>query len=267
MKRTRIPISILAALGCVGCLSVEDQTPSPAQYSTSAPPGFPVKARAVATWASSPTLRTAVLLGTPATYEYSTNVPMTRNTVDQDLFEGVFTPGLPGVRAFVACGFRVQHAGHSNLLGFIPKTVIVTKDVAGNPYAEYVAVGSISGLTIGASFPTGGGGTIKTGPLTVPTYTSYWSISLLNFYKAGLTVTNAGVTCGNGQACDSFSPPYIGAISTTTLPVTLACTDFATVFFQCADDAVSNQRGGEAKFETSLGTVLVPFICGQEYGA
>ena len=264
----RATTALAVALSAFSCLSVEDATPSPPVYRADAPQGFPIKGKVeITAGMSDPSLTTVMLLGTPSTFQWTQAIPMTRSTTDPTVYDGVFNPNYLGARPFIACGFKVQHTARANLLGFIPQSKVATKDVAGNSYAEYVAIGNASGAAFTATFPSGGNGTIKTGPFVVYTFSSEWDVSLLNYYRSGLTVTNASLTCGNGQACDSFNPIYVGAISTPSLPVTLACTDFTHVSFQCTDEAINSGRGGEVRFDTNKGTVIVPFVCGPVMGA
>jgi len=150
----------------------------------------------------------------------------------------------------------------ANFLGFWPVSAQVEKNITGSPYAQHVIAGGVE-----VQFPTGGG-QVTTRNVFLSSYSAYGVyVGLVNGYDETLTLKKAGVTCGRGQDCSTVPTPYITNIALPTVPVGFACGENQAVAFLCSLTAQEKGQGGEVKFETSLGDVVVPFTCAPDIGA
>ena len=249
-----------AAIGCAavavlfsGC-TIEDQTPQPPHYSTTAPVGFPIQARV--TWQlSAPSVTTTVDIPSGGeVFQIPRAVTMVGTGPSPRTYTGRFDPALPWAttRFYTSCGFRVKH--EARLAGF---TSGASHQIPGNPLVEFMAVATNGGY-LEVVFPTGGG-TVQTNEIGLP----YEMVYLINGYAQPVTLQSVDLTCPDG-ACAGL----IGNVGTPVPPpVTLSCGQYAALHVQCDIENSDKRQVPSIKFTTSRGIIITPLRCVPVIGA
>jgi hypothetical protein len=251
-------LALFLGLPLAAALTVTDLSPTPTAYSSTAPVGFPIKVRVQGAAAFS--LATAIVnLSTQTTH--SVNHPVTMSATTLGVREGRFNPSAGTKRLYEGCGFRVQHKVAATIAGVKSRRNVVA-NIKGNPYAQHVRLGGPHILPQEVVFP-GVGGSVTVPFVSVHTADFIGVLQLQNGYDRILKITGASVTCG-GQDCSSVPTPYISVRDLPPVTQELTCGDQATTAFMCTPEAGGLKA--EAKFETDLGTLIVPFECGPEVG-